>query len=361
MNWRRAALLIAGVVVLGMLLLVTGRGRTPGLPGTHAIAVLEEIELGGDPQWILVRGRDARAPVLLFLHGGPGMPAMYLAHDFQRPLEEDFVVVHWDRLGAGKSYEAGLDDDRFTLRRTLDDTHQLAEHLGRRFGRKRIYLLGHSWGSYLGMVAAAERPELYAAFIGTGQMAGSDGEVSAWRRGWALREARRANEESIIAKLENGAVVTEDMIFRLGGELFRRTSYWPILLTGLAAPEYTLRDVVNVKKGVDRVNPAMTGDELPLNERVPHLPLPTFFLLGRYDANTPAPLAEAYLERLQAPLKRIVWFRHSAHFPFWEQPARFHEAMLEVEAATEAFWKRRDNDQPGSTTTASPGDGKAAR
>lgn len=341
MNSRRyAGIGLVLVLVLGLLVVtIAGRGRTPGIAGPHAIATLEQIELGGDPQWILIRGKDIRAPVVLFLHGGPGMPAMYLAYDFQRPLEEDFVVVHWDRLGAGKSYRAGLDHERFTLRRTLDDAHELAQHLRRRFGRDRIYLVGHSWGSYLGIVAAAERPSLYAAYIGVAQVAGSQQAIIAWRRNWARRQATTAGDDTLLARLADGGAVTEDDLFRHGGEIAGAQSFWPILLTGLASPEYTLRDVFNVRRGVGRVNIAMTGDELSLEERVPAVPLPTFFFLGRQDANTPAPLAAAYLDQLQAPLKRVVWFDASAHFPFWEQPARFHEAMLEADDLTRAYWQ----------------------
>jgi hypothetical protein len=119
------ALLVASAGVALAWELVLSRGRTPAIvdaqgaivPGSAA--VLEPVRLGGVDQWILVRGRDRTKPVLLFLHGGPGMPAMFLAHAWQRALEEDFVVVHWDRRGAGKSFHAG-DAGRPSVRRTLD-------------------------------------------------------------------------------------------------------------------------------------------------------------------------------------------------------------------------------------------------
>jgi len=352
MKWRRYAGLALLLLLVLLVVLVFGRGRTPVIEGAHAVATLEQVELGGDRQWILIRGRDARAPVLLFLHGGPGMPAMYMAHDFQRPLEEDFVVVHWDRLGAGKSYEAGLSHDRFTLRRTVDDTHKLAEHLRRRFGRERIYLVGHSWGTYLGMLAAAERPELYAAYVGVAQVAGTHEAVDAWRRDWAQHHPSAAADEALQARLAAGARVTEDDLFRHGGELVDSRSFWPIVLAGLGSAEYTLRDVFNVRRAVSRVNARMVGDEEPLDQRIAALPLPTFFLLGRHDANTPGALAVAYLETLQAPLKHVVWFEDSAHFPFWEQPNRFHETMLEIHALTEAFWEAQSGQASAATPTA---------
>lgn len=322
--------LFGGLLLVAGSYLAWGRGRTPPIAGPRAVASLEEVVLGGDPQWILVRGADREAPVVLFLHGGPGMPAMYLAHDFQRPLERDVVMVHWDRLGAGKSYEAGLRYDEFTVRRTLDDTHELAEALRDRFGGERIYLVGHSWGSYLGILAAAERPDLYAAYVGTGQMAEGEGAVLRWRRDWLRDRARRDGDAELLERLGEGAEVTEDDLFRYGGELHGSRSFWPILLTGLLAPEYTLGDVANVRKGASRLETRMRGDDLPLRRRVSSLEIPVFFFLGRHDANTPSPQAAAYLRKLDAPSKEVVWFDDSAHFPFWEQPERFHQAMLDV-------------------------------
>ncbi len=329
-----AAVVLA--VILGAVFALTVlRGRTPGLSGPRSVTSLEKIRLGGVEQWVLIRGHDRDSPVLLFLHGGPGMPAMFLAHAFQRRLEREFVVVHWDRRGAGKSFDAASDRTGLSVSRTLEDTYELTRLLRTRFGQDRIYLVGHSWGSYLGLLAVREHPEYYLAFVGTGQMAGDRGQVARRAAGIprAGRRPRRATRklEARLAALP--AEVTEDDLFRYGGELHSARSFLPILMTGLRAPEYTLRDIMNVKKGSDLVGREMKYDvePRPLEGEIPALEVPVFFLLGRHDFNTPSRLAAEYLDRLSAPLKGVVWFERSAHFPFFEEPKRFHAEMLRID------------------------------
>jgi pimeloyl-ACP methyl ester carboxylesterase len=333
--------LIAAVLCLVLacgVILVLLRGRTPALGGPASITSLETVKLGGTKQWILVRGRDASKPVVLFLHGGPGMPSMYLAHVFQAGLEQDFVVVHWDRRGAGKSYEAGIGGEPLTVSGTLEDTWELTELLRERFHQERIYLVGHSWGSYLGLLAVRGRPDLYRAFVGTGQMAGSEEQVRKKRREYFARRARETGDAELAARLESPDFrATEEDLFEHNAELYGATSVWPLLRAGLFAPEYTLRDVLNVKRGAERLAREMQNDvsPKPLEGEIERFEVPIFFFLGRYDYNTPSALATDYLERLEAPLKEVVWFEHAAHFPFLAEPERFHEEMARVKVLVE--------------------------
>ncbi|MEW6751864.1 MAG: alpha/beta hydrolase [Candidatus Latescibacterota bacterium] len=323
------SLAVAGVLVYTFVL---RRGRTPELEGERSVASLETVRLGGAEQWVLIRGHDRSHPVVLFLHGGPGMPAMYLAHAWQRELERDFVVVHWDRRGAGKSYSAAAGDDPLSVSQALADTYELTQALRRRFGQEPIYLVGHSWGSYLGLLIARQHPECYAAYIGVGQLAGTRAEAEALRHRHVEHAAAQTGDEETAARLAAGGPVTEDDLFRYGAELHAARSFWPLLWTGLLAPEYTLRDVLHVKRGADEVARRMACDVLPrpLEGEVTRLEVPVFLFLGRHDYTTPSELAAAYAERLQAPFKEVTWFEHSAHFSFFEEPARFHTEMLRV-------------------------------
>ena len=337
-------------ILLALVLLLVGlitfestfhRGRTPHIadaPGS--VASLEQVRLGGVEQWILIRGWDASKPVLLFLHGGPGMPAMYLAHDFQRELEKEFVIVHWDRRGAGKSYSAGV-EGQLTVRQTLDDTYELTRLLQKRFNQKRIYLVGHSWGTYLGMLAVREHPEYYAAYIGMGQMSKSSHRVFEAQKEFLLGRGREAGDSVLTMNLQSGSPkIREDDLFRYGAELYNATSYWPLLFVGLGAPEYTFGDAMNVKKGADLVNRKMIYDVIsgPLAENVHSAAIPIFFFLGRHDYNEPSALAAEYLDSLKCPYKRLVWFEHSAHFPFYEEPEKFCVEMIKADAETKLFW-----------------------
>lgn len=330
--------ILLGIAVVLVLLVawagfefVLTRGGTPSIEGEPAVAELTTVELGGAEQWVLIRGRDRGNPVLLWLHGGPGMPAMYLAHAFQREIERDFTVVHWDRLGAGKSYEAA-GDRPISVRRRVDDTIELTERLRQRFGQERIYLLGHSWGSYLGLLAVRERPDLYRAFIGTGVIAGTRAAADSLRRHWITEQVRAAGDSALLARLANGGEVTEDDVFRHGGALRGEQSFWPLLRIGLAAPEYTLADALNVRRGVELVHERMEYDvsPAPLEGEVERVEIPVAFFLGRHDYTTPSALAAEYLERLEAPRKSLVRFEESAHFPFLSQPAEFGDALREL-------------------------------
>jgi pimeloyl-ACP methyl ester carboxylesterase len=326
-----AVLILLGAAVYVEFVLL--RGRTPEIGGDRSIASLEEVELGGAKQWILIRGRDRRNPVVLWLHGGPGMPAMYLAHAFQRQMERDFVIVQWDRLGAGKSY-ASAGDASISVSGRLSDTIELTRLLRERFGQDRIYLLGHSWGSYLGLLAAHEHPEYYRAFVGSGVIAGTRAEADSLRRRWLREEAEENQDSTLLARLAAGEEVTEADVFRYGGSLAGARSFWPLLRIGLAAPEYTLFDALAVRKGVQLVHERMQYDVLPgpLEGEYDDFAVPVAFFLGRHDHTTPSALAAAYLERLEAPYKEKVWFEESAHFPFLTQSQRFSEKLVELEA-----------------------------
>lgn len=362
---RRILLAIAFAVALaagaGWWEFVLSRGRTPpivdadGAVVSGSVASLEELRIGGVPQWVLVRGRDRTRPIVLFVHGGPGMPAMFLAHAWQRALEEDFVVVHWDRRGTGKSWRAEPPPGSVGVRRTLDDLLELTDVLRSRFGQDRIYLLGHSWGSYLGLLAVRERPERYLAFIGTGQMAGSRADVAAARRALLARRAAEDGDEELAARVRRpGAEPTEDELFRHGGELRGATSLWPLVAAGLRAPEYDLWDLLELKGAAERVNRSMRSDVLPrpLEGEIPRFEVPVFFLLGRFDMDAPSDLAAAYLERLEAPRKAVEWLEGSAHFPFFEEPEAFRGAMLRVDAAARRFWS--DAAAPADPSRRSP-------
>jgi len=348
----RRFLLVAGAVAALLAAaaweLVLSRGRTPpivgpdGAPLAQSVASLEQVSLGGVPQWILVRGRDRRKPVLLFAHGGPGMPAMHLAHAWQRPLEEDFVIVHWDRRGVGKSSRSPLPEGSLTVRRTLDDLHELTDLLRARFGQERIYLLGHSWGSYLGLLEVHERPDRYLALIGTGQEAGTRAEIRAARRAFFAAHAARTHDDALARRLADPASeLGEDDLFRYGGELYGARSVLPLIWAGLRAPEYDLADMLALKRSCDRVNHEMREDVEPKLDQgeIRQLEIPVFLLLGRHDENTPSELAVAYLDRLQAPLKGVEWLDRSAHLPFFEEPERFRAALQQVDAAVQRFWK----------------------
>jgi pimeloyl-ACP methyl ester carboxylesterase len=211
--------------------------------------------------------------------------------------------------------------------------------LKQRFHQDRVFLVGHSFGSYLGMLTVARHPELFSAFVGVGQVV--EYERSRDLQDRFIREnALARNEKKILAEFEaKGDRVREDLIFRYGGELYGRTNMWPLLITGFLAPEYTFSDALKIPRGVafTHRNIDSTNRDRPLLDLITSVAIPVYFFTGRHDLTTPGAMVEVYYQKIQAPLKRLVWFEESAHFPFFEEPEKFAREMERVRQETLAL------------------------
>lgn len=329
-----AAIVAAIILALGgaLLWLQFGHGYTPQLKGADSVALLEQVQLGQFKQWVLIRGAHRSSPILLFLHGGPGMPMMYLEHAFGHDLEQHFVVVEWDRLGAGKSYHPNIPVAAMRVTREIEDTHQLIELLCARFGKSKVYLVGHSYGSYLGMLVAARYPNLIAAYVGVGQVTDPQ-QAREVQDSLFRREAEASGDQELLSQLaQHRAIERERWLFKYHAELYHSTSWLPLLWTGLLAPEYRLSDALNIPRGVSFTHEYLRYDAIDgaLSNNIDSLKVPVYFFLGRHDYTTPSKLAIAYLNKLKAPRKQVIWFEDSAHFPFLEQPKTFAAEMLRV-------------------------------
>jgi len=266
------------------------------------------------------------------------MPTMYLAHDFQSRLEGHFVIVQWDRRGAGKSYKARHPSDSLTVRRTLADLYELTNYLRARFHQRQIYLVAHSWGTYLALLAVHEHPEWYRAYVGMGQLVPDTIAAHQAQRRCVVDAARQMRDSALVARLSarygsDTASVRESDLFAAHSELYHAASFWPILWSGLRAPEYTLIDGYHVQRGAVYVGEHMRYDVNDTWMRTdPTVAVPVALFLGRHDCNTPSTLAAQYLATLRAPLKWLVWFDDAAHFPFWEQPDLFATSLIRFDS-----------------------------
>jgi L-proline amide hydrolase len=318
--------------LMALLLVYAFKSFTVPIFESGSVATLKSIEVNGDRQYLLIRGRSRENPVVLFLHGGPGMPAMFLAHRFQRELERDFVIVHWDQRAAGKSFVTGIDPTTITTSQFLADLFVVVDHLRGEFGRDKIYLLGHSHGSYLGILAATRNPELFQAYIGVGQVVDEE-------QAFAYQKTELAQQGAAIG-IEPGTELTraniEDFVFKAGGGLYCCDSYVPLLLTGLAAPEYSLMEAYNVKRGSSFSSRHMRFDVIdgPIKDEVRALSVPVYLISGRYDLTTPTSMSREFLEQLAAPRKKFFEIEDASHFPFYEQPERFAAVMRQIRAET---------------------------
>lgn len=300
---------------------------------------LEKVRIGGIEQWVSIRGNDRRNPVLLMLHGGPGWVAMPSSWYFQRGWEEYFTVVQWDQRGAGKTYvengPAAL-APTMTRERMVEDAVEMVAWLRREFGKDKVFVLGHSWGSYLGLELAQRRPQWLHAYIGIGQI--TDAPESE-RRGWAwtLEQARRDGNAAAVAELESLApyaqggtpVPLADLMKQrrwlnhYGGMVHNRRGGEAEGAAIRLAPEYSDADVAGVWAANDFSVQHLLAGVLTLDMgRVQQLDCPLLLFLGRHDYNVSSSLAAEWFERVRAPSKQLVWFEDSAHEVMNEEPGK---------------------------------------
>jgi len=307
--------------------------RTPGIKSTggNAISKIDYIKIGGVEQCVLIRSANSSNPIILFLHGGPGMPLMYMAHEFQRPLEKHFTVVQWDRQGAGKTFVRNIPSmESMTIRQQLNDSYDLIDTLRHRYKKDRIILIGHSFGTYLGSILVTEHPELFSAYISIGQVV-DDKKAKAIQEGFIKENALKNNRPEIIAALKKTSKPNfENWLFEFGGELKNSKSFFPFIWSGICASEYTLKEAFSVGKGSSFSNRYMKYNVLDssIYYKIRKYKVPVYFFVGKNDYTTPFELIVDYYKIIKAPEKQIIYFDNSAHFPFFEEPEKF---CIEVE------------------------------
>jgi pimeloyl-ACP methyl ester carboxylesterase len=347
MYWLRRvsiglALLVVAVLVLGVGSIEIAEWRTKAsthITTPNGIESLEFIELGGVPQAIYLRGLDRRRPVLLFVHGGPGVPSMPGAREFGRLLEEYFVVVHWDQRGSGNSCSSEVPDESLRLEQYLADTVELVNLLRDRFDVDKIFLLGHSWGSILGVITAQRHPDLLHAYIGMGQVVDMQRNEEVSLR-FVLDRARAEGNKIALEELEPlhpPYADREDLMLQrkwLGhyrGDYLKGDAITKMSRDVLLSPEYSWPSKFSFYScAMNSLDQAWSGlKDIDFIRSADSLQVPTFFFTGRYDYNTPFELALEYYESLDAPYKEIIWFENSAHMPNLEEPKRFQEMLIE--------------------------------
>ncbi len=312
------------------------------LPGS--IAALEKVELGGMEQWILIRGENMDNPVLVWLHGGPGSTQMPLAHHLDRKLEEEFVVVHWDQRGAGKSNPRSFDEKTMSLKQFKSDGLELIEYIIERLDKEKVYLLGHSWGTCLGIELTAENPDYIHAYIGVSQVV-NDRRAVRIAYDWLMETAREKNDRDRIEFLEELGEPPYDhfeyrqlasLVGEYGGNF--DLDIWRIALVALRSPEYRVVDYFRLLGGMNRGGgPLHDGEEmLHFNyiEAVPALEAPVFFLVGAKDYNTPTELVEEYYQTIEVPRKDLIIFEDSAHTPFLKETELFYQTLINIKEKT---------------------------
>lgn len=312
-------------------------GNLQKIVSPQGIDELVKIPIGGTEQWISVRGRDRRNPILLFLHGGPAAVEMPTSWTFQPDWEDFFTVVQWDQRGAGKTYNAN-DPEKIrptlTIERMDQDAVAVVQYLRSHYHQDKIFVLGHSWGTVLGMRLALEHPDWLYAYVGMGQIINMDaGEKLGYEA--TLQAAEAAHNVQAVRDLESIAPYPEadgrlplakinlerQWSVYFGGLTYNRDSYDYYFHAARLSPEYSDADLAAIDKGSGLTLPTL----LPELAKVDFsgnttLHCPIFMFVGRHDETTPPEPVVSWFKDLQAPAKTLVWFENSAHMMQIEQP-----------------------------------------
>ncbi|MGS0973111.1 MAG: alpha/beta fold hydrolase [Candidatus Izemoplasmataceae bacterium] len=313
------------------------------MPGDLKESGWTEVELNGTNQYISVRTNDETNPVILFLAGGPGGSQIQATREHFDQLEEEYTIINWEQQGSGKSYNA-REIDSITIETYIEDGHALTTYLKERFNQEKIYIIGESWGSYIGIELATRYPEDYEAIITTGQMVDfAETEVYCYEK--ALEVAYERQDEQQIKALENldeVPVKGKNISLEIGTYLtylhgymneideINRTS-WDTL-DSLFSPEYNIMDSFNFIRALYYTFSHVFQQlyETDLRETHTSLDIPIYILHGRHDLNAPSYLVDDYYELLEAPEKELIYFEHSGHNPWITEPVLFQQTVLDL-------------------------------
>jgi len=308
---------------------------------------LREITVNDDKQWIHIRGKKENE-VLLFLHGGPGLAQIPTTRRYLSKLEESFIVVDWDQRGSGKSRSSKPKKETFTVNQYIEDIKSVAEYLIKRFDKKKIHIVGYSWGTMIGILAAERYPHLFHSYIGVGQIVHmTEGENIAYDRVMTLAES--ANDRKTVKSLTKiGRPPYRSPIqfstfrssldkYQSGFEYDKRMNIWKDYLKDLIhTKEYSWRDRINWVTGNLMLFPLLKPDfsKVNIRERVKKVEIPVYFVTGKNDYITPHCLIQDFSRDLEAPFKQDISFEKSGHNVHFENIDEFVKLCLDMKEKT---------------------------
>lgn len=347
-RWLPAVLL--GLVVLALVVLIALPATTPpivepdGQPVPGSIAEVTTVEINGHDHGLLIRGHDTGNPILLYLSGGPGQSSLPWPRVLYDDLSRDMTIVAWDQRGTGKSYAALDPTETLTLQQTIDDTIAVTNYLRERFGQDKIYLLGESWGTTLGVLAAQQRPDLYHAMIGSGQMVSqreTDRRLYHDVLAYAERTGNDAMRQQMLAYGEPPYSDMSAYVTVMGYYELLYKPYTPpaaYIAKGQAAnlgpwnvlgEEYSFVEKVNVFRGFLDMASVLYPQlqDIDFRQDVPRMDVPLYVLDGAAELDARRDLALEWFAQVDAPIKRLYTFEDSAHAPAFEHFEDFTRLM----------------------------------
>jgi proline iminopeptidase len=341
-NW--VVTIIATVVVILVAYLFARKPVTAPILGANdealpnSVAEIISIEIGGHDQSLMIRGRNMDNPVILFLAGGPGGTEIgTMRNDVS--LEENFIVATWDQRGVGKSYSSLDPVETLTLDQMISDTLEVTNYLRQRFNEEKIYLVGNSWGTLLGVLSVQKNPELFHAFIGAGQMV-SVRETDIIFYEDTLEWAQKTGGEGLVSELISNGPPPYSNLLHYEAAVGHEHDWNPYpylnmrleMPSNLFVPENILADQINGLRGfLDTFSVLYPQiQEVDFRDDVKEFPIPFYMALGKYEARGRAELAVEWFNLVEAPTKELIVFEKSGHRTLFEEPGKFAKLMNQV-------------------------------
>lgn len=287
----------------------------------------------------MIRGKDKDNPVIIFVHGGPGCSEIPYADRYQDLLENNFTVINYDQRASGKSYHFFEDYSNLSADLLVKDLLAMTDYISERLGKEKIILIGHSYGTYIGMQAAYKAPEKYEAYIGIGQMSDTvESEIDSLN--YTINQAQNnGNTDDVLylqgltEEIKNGDTFTpRNYVNKYGGgsRLIENPDGNNIGM--LFSSEYNLLDVIRYNYGVSYSQNNLVKEVLnkPLPTLVTELKIPCYFIMGKYDYMTSSNAAKKYFDIIEADKKEFIPFEKSAHYPEFEEKEKFYKWMSDT-------------------------------
>lgn len=308
----------------------------------------EYVNINGIDQFLLhYSNMNSELPVLLFLHGGPGMSESTFSYAFQEEISDLYNVVHWDQRGAGKTLSKNKNIYP-TINELLDDLSQVVKYLKEKYTKEKVVILGHSFGSVLGTLFVLNHPEDVLYYIGAGQVISlTDNEKVGYEK---LKELIiKSDNKKDLEKLKkigkypknkyDKSMMKKIQAIRiLQGKYKIGMEFIPVLKTLFKSPIFQVSDILSIVKGMS--NNKQLFEYLfshSLDNELHNYEIPVYYIVGDRDFQAPNTIAKSYFNTINAPNKEIFTIEDAGHFMMLDQPKLFAKAMTKICRLQEAY------------------------
>ncbi len=342
-------ILVLIIVIPAFFLIIMSPGKpTPlvdkdGKPLPNSLSEKTFVSVNGSRQGMFIKSKNLSNPVLLYIHGG--IPDYFLTQQYPTGMEEYFTVVWYEMRGMGISFDPNIPKDTMTTDLLVSDVLEVTQYLRERFHQDKIYLMGHSGGTFYAIQAAYRAPENYHAYIGIAQITNQyKSEMLAYD--YMLAEFKKNGNTKMVTEMEKAAVTPNSIPLPASYANMRDRGMHTLgigtihgmdsIVTGLLLPSFTFREYSVVEKinlwrgkvayGSTTFNAQLKTD---ITIEVPEVKIPVYFFHGIYDYTVNYNLAREYFNALKAPVKGFYTFEKSAHSPLFEEPEKMGQIIIE--------------------------------